>query len=309
MLRFLPRLTFAGLVWVAAGYAQITPEPPPSAVVSSASTSTAANSGAENVPIEPGQPAESAIVADPLTMIPDLPPVPAGKATLVGGTIEKLDRVRDQITLSIFGGGRERILFDPRTRIYNGGKEASASDLREGQRIYIDTMLDGKMVFARSIRLRTAAAIAESQGVVVRYRADRGELTLRDTLSPRSLRVRVTSSTRLMSGEQTVPVSTIREGSLVAVQFTPEGSGREVAREIRILARPGVNYTFSGQVVHLDLRTGLVVLNSSTDHRTYEIYLRSSSAPDDNLHIGSNVTVIANLEDSRYVARDVTINP
>jgi len=308
MLRLLTALSFASLVSVATAQAQITPEPPSSAVVSSTNNVGIAES--ESATIEPGQPAESesSIVADPLALIPDLPPMPRGKTTLVGGTIQKLDRVRDQITLSVFGGGRQSILFDPRTRIYNAGKETSATDLREGQRIYVDTMLDGKTIFARSIRLKTAAAIAESQGVVVRYRADRGELILRDPLSPRSVRVRVASSTQLTSGDSSLPISMLTVGSLVAVQFSPEGSGREVARQIRVLARPGVNYTFTGQVVHLDLRTGLLVLNSSTDHKTYEVYLRPSSTPDDNLHVGSTVTVVADLEDSRYVARDVAIN-
>ncbi|HEV2462772.1 MAG TPA: hypothetical protein VGT04_03130, partial [Acidobacteriaceae bacterium] len=55
-------------------------------------------------------------------------------------------------------------------------------------------------------------------------------------------------------------------------------------------------------------RSGLLVLNSSTDRKTYEIYLNPSSTPDDNLHPGSLVTAVTDFEDSRYVVRNLTIN-
>ena len=310
MLRLLAHTGFAGLMIVAAAAAQVTSDPPTTAVVSPLS-GNASDGNAQPAPIkpvQPGQPPEPSIVADPMALIPDLPPVPATRATLVGGTIEKLDRVRDEITLSVFGGGRQKILFDPRTRIYNSGKETTASDLKNGERIYVDTILDGSTVFARSIRLKTTDAIAEGQGTVVKYRMDRGELTVRDAMSPRDIRVRTTSATRLVQGDRALPLSELQPGSLIAITFSPEGNGREVAREISILAMPGVNYTFTGQVVHLDLRLGLLVINSSTDHKTYEVYLSPSSAPDENLQVGSQVTVVTNLQDSRYIARNVTIN-
>ncbi len=310
MLRSLTHFAFFNLILIGVANSQITVDPPPS----SASAVVSTNNGATNAdsvtaaPIEPGQPADAAIVVDPITLLPDLPPVPPSRATLVGGTIEKLDRVRDQITLSLFGGGHQKILFDPRTRIYSGGKETSAIDLKVGQRVYLDTILDGSTVFARSIRLKTSPAVAEGEGVVVRYRADRGELTMRDSISPNPIRVRTSASTRLMQGDRTLPISSLVPGSLISVKFSPEGNGREVAREISILAMPGVNYTFEGQVAHLDLRAGLVVINSSTDHKTYEVYLDPTRTPDENLHVGSVVTVVTQLEQSRYVARNLTVN-
>ena len=271
--------------------------------------------GAPESNIKPAPPApadtsdEVDIVADPASLLPDLPPVPSAKATLIGGTIEKLDRVRDQITVKVFGGGRMKVLIDPRTRILLAGTTtASIADLRQGQRVYLDTILDGTTVFARSIRLKTSATLGESQGVVVNYRADRGELTIRDSISPSALRVRLNPSTRFTQGDKTVPGSTLTTGSLVALKFSSEGNGHEVAREIAILALPGTRYTFTGQVVHVDLRTGLLVINSSTDHKTYEVYLNPSVAPDENLHTGATVTVIANFEGSRYVARNLTID-
>lgn len=295
---------------VSLAFGQITPEPPASAVVSPPNNSTngTANAGTSRAAIEPGQPSDASIAVDPLSLLPDLKPIPTAKATLVGGTIGKLDRVRDEIVLDVYGGGRQKILFDPRTRIYTAGKEATAADLREGERVYLDTVLDGDTVFARSIRVRTGGALAESQGVVARYRADRGDFTMRDSISPATIRVRMTPSTRVMQGDRPVGANTLMDGSLIAVKFTPEGNGREVAREISILAQPGVRYTFVGQLIHLDLRTGLMVLNSSTDHKTYEIHFDPSTIPDDNLQLGATVTVITNLEGWHYVAKRVTVD-
>jgi hypothetical protein len=264
--------------------------------------------------VQPGQPSikeaapDAEIVVDPASLLPDLKPVPGAKATLVGGTIERLDRVRDQVTVQVFGGGRMNALFDPRTRVFLAGKEATLADLKVGERVYLETMLDDGTVFARAIRLKATAAAGESQGIVLKYRIDRGELTLRDAISPSPVHVRINSSTKFMQGDRAVAASVLTAGSLVSVTFNSEGNGRDIARQISILALPGTRYTFAGQVVHIDLRTGLLVLNSSIDHKTYEIYLDPSVPPDDNLHPGSNVTVVTSFEGSRYVARILTID-
>jgi Domain of unknown function (DUF5666) len=261
--------------------------------------------------IEPDKsttPDEAAIVADPASLLPDLPPVPRANATLVGGTLEHLDRVRDQVTVRVFGGGTVKALFDPRTHVYRGSKEVTVADLHEGERIYLDTILDGTSVFARSIRLNAPTAVGESQGVVTRYRADRGELTIRDGISPNPVDVRLSPSTKFMQGNREVSASTLVPGTLVSVDFSSQGNGRGVARQVSILALPGTRYIFSGQVVHIDLRRGLLVLNSSTDRKTYELYLEPSSTPDDNLHPGTIVTVVANYENSRYVVHNLTVN-
>jgi hypothetical protein len=250
-----------------------------------------------------------AIAVDPASLLPDLPPVPRANATLMGGTIGTLDRVRDQLTLNVFGGGRATVLFDPRTKVYRGRKEVTIADLRQGERAYLDTILDGSKVFARAIRLSGATAQGQSQGVVLKYKADRGELTIRDGISPQPVRVRTDRSTVFRQNNHVVAANTLAPGSLITVTFSSEGNGRDLAKEISILALPGSRFTFSGKVLHIDLRSGLLVLNSATDHKTYEIYLDPTRPPDENLHTGSNVTVIANFEDSRYVARQLTISP
>ena len=87
-------------------YAQTSPSSSTSAMVSPKSDAGEANSAIE--PVKPGIKDESmddSIVVDPNTLLPDLPPVPNANATLVGGTIERLDRVRDRV-LAIAERGR-----------------------------------------------------------------------------------------------------------------------------------------------------------------------------------------------------------
>ena len=265
-------------------------------------------------PIEPRKPSiteetpDDSITVDPSSLLPELPPVPRENATLVGGTISKLDGVRDRVVVSVFGGGEMTVLFDPRTTVYRQGKAASITDLHQGDRVYLDTILDGTTVFARTIRLGAPRASGESQGTVVKYRPDRNELLLRDSLSPNSIRVRVNSATRFVQGGQPVSANTLLPGALVTIAFSAEGDGHNTAREISILALPGQHFTFSGEVLHIDLRTGLLVLKSSTDNKTYDVYLSPSTTPDENLHPGTKVTAVTDFDGSRYVTRNLTID-
>jgi len=308
---FVEKFVLIGLMIGSAAYAQ----DPSEAAASKATSAVVSPATGGNIKPEPAGIADvpkdkedTEIVADPASLLPDLPPVPRTNATLVGGTVERLDRVRNQLTVRVFGGGRMNVLFDPRTRIYRRDTQATTGDLHEGERVYVDTILDGSTVFARSIRLKTEQAVGESQGIVLRYQAERGELTIRDAISPEPLHVRMNPSTRLTQGDRTVPASALAPGSLIAIRFSSERDGHDVASEISILALPGTQYTFAGQVVHIDLRAGLLVLYSSRDHKTYEIHLDPSLAPDDNLRTGAVVTAVTTLEDSRYVARRLTIN-
>jgi Domain of unknown function (DUF5666) len=243
---------------------------------------------------------------DPATLLPELPALSArnmSRTSLVGGTIEKLDRVRDQFTLRIFGAGKMKISFDPRTRIYKNGQEAAASDLRPGDRVSIDTVVDGNTVFARNVRLN-AAGDGESQGTVVGFSG--GELTLRDALSPRLLKLRVTPQTRF-AGQASA--SDLLSGSLIAIKFGSPKNGHPAATEISILAKPGAKFTFAGRVTTLDLRTGLLVLTSATDGKTYEIYLDPLTVADnDRLREAADVTVLTRFDGNRYVAQNVTVN-
>jgi hypothetical protein len=243
---------------------------------------------------------------DPASLLPALPSLSSRKTSLIGGTIEKLDRVRDQLTLRVFGAGKIKIYFDPRTRIYNGGNEASAADLRPGVRISVDTVLDGSTVFARNIRLNTTAG-GETQGVVIGYNGS--DLTVRDILSPHSLKLRVTPQTHVVEGDRVGSATQLVAGTLVAVKFGSQKDGRNMANEIAILATPASSFTFAGHVTALDLSAGLLVLTSATDGKTYEIYLdQSAGQVSDNLRQAADVTVLTRFDGKRYVAENVTVN-
>lgn len=251
---------------------------------------------------------ENVEAVDAASLLPDLPSLPHAKASLIGGTIQRVDRVRDQLTLQIFGGGKMKILFDTRTHIYSGNVLGSAPDLRPGSRVYVDTILDGSTVFARNIRLATNASGGKSQGVVTSYRADKNELVLRDLLSPEPVRLRLTSRTQVLLGGHAASSSQLVPGTLVEVDFTSQKDIRD-AQQVSILAVPGTSFTFGGMVVSLDLHLGLLVLTSSTDRKTYEIYLDPSAiAVDDRLHPGVDITAVANFDGMRYVARSLTVN-
>jgi hypothetical protein len=249
------------------------------------------------------------IALDPASLLPDLPPLPPAKASLIGGTVQKLDRVRDQVTVQIFGGGKMKVAFDTRTHFYRDGIDGSASGLQKGDRVYLDTILDGSTVFARSIRVKTTNSTGETEGTIISYRADKGELEIRDALSPRSLKIHVTPQTRLMHGDQTVSANELMPGTLVVIKFGPQQNGGDVAQELSVLAIPGSSFTFAGRITSLDLRLGVMVLDSSTDHKTYEIYFDPSViASNDKLREASDVTVITRFDGNRYVARTLTVN-
>jgi len=301
MSRLLPIALVSGLILSIAAHGQATGA---QSVASPPTASPARSTAGDAVAAENAL--EGAL--DPASLLPDVRSLPPAKSTLIGGTVERLDRIRDQFTVRIFGGGKLKIVFDPRTRIFRDGAPASASDLRQGDRVYIDTVLDGASVFALNIRLKRSPSAGESEGVVLANRGDRSELTIRDTLSPRTFNVRISANTRIVKGDRPVSVDTITPGTLVALTLGAEKDGHNSAHEISVLAVPGDSFTFTGQVVSLDLRTGLLVLSSSTDRKTYDVYFDSGIlAMDDNLHPGADVAILVHFQDNRYVARSLTI--
>lgn len=308
-MKFCRKLAVGLILLTSLAYAQAASGPSTSAMVSAKKDGADAAGSIE--PVKPSHVDDStdhSITVDPGSLLPDLPPLPRANATLIGGTVERLDRVRDRVLVHVFGGGKMMVLFDPRTVVHRAGKETSVADLQQGERIYLDTILDGDKVYARAIRLTVPHASGESQGVVLKYRADRNELVLRDAISPAPVQVKLNSATQIMQGQRVLPASMLVPGTLVTINFAPDVNGRNTASEISILALPGAEYTFAGAVVHIDLRTGLVVLKSSTDNKTYEVYLNPSITPDENLHPGAAITVVTRFDGSRYLAGNLTVN-
>lgn len=295
----------SGLILGSLAYAQATPS---QSVVSgdSASSSPATTRSAVTPIVVVPENLDNAV--DPASLLPDLPALPPAKASLIGGTIQRVDRVRDELTLQVFGGGKMKVFFDMRTHIYNGSALAATPDLKVGDRVYLDTILDEGNIFARNIRLATHIVGGRSQGVVISYSAGKNELMLRDLLSPEAVKLRLTPNTQVVQDGHVAYASQLVPGTLVDVDFVAQKDDRD-AQRVSILAVPGTDFTFAGVVTSLDLHIGLLVLTSTTDRKTYEIYLDPAAITvDDRLHAGANVTTVARFDGSRYVARTLTVN-
>jgi hypothetical protein len=275
---------------------------------SSANPSSATPAVVTPTGITPVTPDDAETAMDPASLLPDLPALPRTRASLIGGTIQKVDRIRDQVTIQIFGGGKMKVFFDPRTQLLAGNTQGSALDLRPGDHVYIDTILEGSTIFARDIRLASHVTGGTSQGVVISYRAGDSELVLRDRLSPEPVKLHFTPRTQIVQDGHAAFASQLVPGTLVDVNFVAQKNNREV-QQVSILAVPGTDFTFAGQVASLDLHLGLLVIVSANDHKTYEIYLDPSVVPvDDRLHIGADVSSVANFDGKRYVARSLIVN-
>lgn len=295
-----------GFAVVASGQA-----PPPTAkAVGSTASVPASVADKTDLPIQPAADAENTpeITLDPASLVPDLPPLPSANVTLIGGTIERIDPVQDEITIHIFGGGKMKVLFDPRTNISNDGEPGSLEELKAGKRIYADTILLNGRVFARNIRFSGSSSLGECQGVVESYRANNDALVLRDLLSPAPMNLRLNADTRITRGNQAGSAGDLVPGTLVSVKFSPEPGGRPLARQVTILITPGTEFRFNGRITTLDLHLGLLVVTSPADHRAYEIHFDPATlsiTPD--LREGAEVTVLTRYDGNRYVARGVTV--
>jgi hypothetical protein len=259
--------------------------------------------------LQPMTPVVTTTGGNDIKGLPDLLPQPKGKATLVGGTIFKVDRVRDQMTLNIFGGGKTRILFDARTHIYRDGVLTSPADLKNGARVYVDTVLAGVDIFAQNIRVRTQDATGQGSGQVASYDARTGVLVLNDAISPRQLKLKMLPSTVVSRDGQAASSSELRAGTLVSVTFLPDGNGQPAAHTISILAAPGSTFVFVGRLIHLDLHLGLMVVIDPRDQKTYEISFDPSvTAVVDNLREGATVEAVTRFDGARYMASAIKID-
>ena len=258
---------------------------------------------------EPNPPAAVAAPANRASAMPDLLPQPKGKSTVIGGTIAKVDRVRDELTIKIFGDGKMRIGFDGRTRIDRNGAPASEADLQIGERVYLDTRQAGKNIFAEHIRMAAQDATGQTTGQVMSYDGRTGELVLNDAISPQTLKLRVVAATTISRDNQPASREDLTSGTLVSVAFLPSGTGQSVARQVSILATPGKTFLFVGRVAQLDLHLGLLVVVDPRDQKSYEIAFDPKViAVSDNLREGSKVEATTSFDGRRYVATEIRVD-
>jgi len=244
------------------------------------------------------------------TDLRSLPPAPKGKSTIMGGEILDVDPVRDQFTLSVFGQRRVKILYDERTQIFLDGNAIPLRDLHPLDHASVQTVLDGTDVFALSIHILSRSPEGEFQGHVLSYNPETNELTVGAALSHLALKLRVPVNTRVVREGELSPsgLSDLAKGSLISVKFESDKKGRGIASEITILATPGSATVFSGNLSHLDLHSGLLVLVDPIDEKSHEIFVDFARFPASrNLHDGDSVRVTATFDGTRYSANVIDV--
>lgn len=252
-----------------------------------------------------GAPTTETSSPDPLL---DVPPLPSTRVTLVGGTVDEVDRVRNHLTVQVFGGKRMKMFFDERTHIYRDGTETTQLGIRKGDRVYVDTQLDGARVFARNIRVESTAGPADARGQVLSFDRSRETMALRDELSSEPVSFRINSSTVFRAKGRPASAADVVPGSLVRVKFLPKSTASAIAQDIEITARPGDTFVISGKIIHLDMSTGRMVIRNDLDGSTYEVWFASGTAGVRSATLGAEATVNAEFDGSHYNAHSIAVN-
>ena len=236
----------------------------------------------------------------------DLPPLPKGQVSLIGGTVIRLDPVRDKITLRAFGGRDLTINFDVRTCVTRGETLASMRDVKAGMRVYADTILNDGRIFAKTVRVSTNSPLGESQGQITSYDPNKRILRVRDAVSSRGFDVQITANTDIRAQGQPVQAAELRNGALVKVVFESGADTTNRAEKIDLLAEKGGMVTFSGKILSIDLRNGYVTLVEPESQNTFDVGLDSiPEASRNQLKEGADVTVRALFDGTKYQAESV----
>jgi hypothetical protein len=247
--------------------------------------------------------------------LPMLPAAPQGKSTILGGEIQNIDPVRDQLRLKAFGQKPMTILFDERTLLFLDGKKLPLHDLDAGANASIQTVLDGTDVFALSIHLLSEAPEGEFQGQVISYDSRTSELTVSAAASREQVKFLVPPTTPISRIGQAEfsplhsGLSDLFKGALVSLTFKSNVKEGGVASRIAILAAPGSIFVFGGSLSSLDLHSGVLILVDPRDQKSYQIFFDASKLPaSQSLHEGDEVRVTTTYDGSRYVAGAITIH-
>src|ERR1700722_5515749 len=169
----------------------------------------------------------------------DLPPLPKGTISLIGGILSKVDPIHDQVIVHVFGGKDLPVVFDGRTRVMREDTVLSMRDLQPGARVYLDTIPVNGRTFAKTIRIEAAPAVGEVQGQVTNYDPKKSILFVRDERSPKPVRVAINSQTAIRRGDQPFQLADLSDGTLVKIRFRPGSIVANDVQTIDILAQCG----------------------------------------------------------------------
>lgn len=250
------------------------------------------------------RPASAAAERENYDPLLDLPPLPHNEVTLIGGTVVRLDEIMNRMVVQPFGGKQKmNVAFDTRTHFYQDGKAITEREIKQGQRIYLDTMLNGNKVFAKTIWIQTAVESGVGQGQIIDFDDEKQVLTVRDELSSQPLKMRLSSGTVIRKGEQTASRSDLVQGALVALTFGPQ---REV-QQVTVLATPGTAFTFSGRVTYVDMSRKMIAIDNRSDRKKYDVSV--NAIPQSVLRQvreGSEISLSAVFDGNQYDARSLT---
>jgi hypothetical protein len=244
---------------------------------------------------------------------PELPRVPGGKSTVMGGEIRGVDPVRDQFTLKVFGGQPVKVLYDERTQVYRDGTKVSELSLRPDDHASVETTLDGAAIFALRVHLLSDVPTGEARAQVVSYNPQTGELRMNATVSHEGLDVHVAAGTPIVRVGQIASSpggsSDLARGTLVDVQFKGGKGGHGEATRIDVIAMVGSGFVFRGDLSSLDVKTGRLAIADPNNGQTQEIVFDPARFPvSRELHEGSGVRVSARFDGTRYVASEIAVD-
>jgi hypothetical protein len=250
-------------------------------------------------------------VAGAVAGSPDVPPLPKGKSTIFGGEIRRVDQVRDQIVLNVYGQKPMKILYDERTQVFRDGTRIPLHDLGPSNHVSVQTTLDGAKIFAVSIHILSNLPQGSYQGRVLDFDPQSGLLTLSGSTTGNPFRVEVSKDTTVtrqgqekFTAENRGQFDLVR-GALLNVTFQSGGKGQGIAKEITVLATPGASFVFSGTVSSLDLAAGSIVLTDPRDDKTYQIFFNANDPSATKLKTGDHVRISADYDGTRYVASNL----
>ena len=243
----------------------------------------------------------------------NLPAPPPGRSTVMGGEIEKVDMVRDQLALRVAGGHSVKILFDERTQVFQDGKKISVLDLKPEDHASIETNLDGKNIFALRIHMLSKLPDGQVDGKVVSYDRTTGELKLMVAAAHEPLTLIAAEGTQIervgqsqFTAQPGGPADLV-QGSLMNVTFKSGKTGPGTATKVDVLAVPGAEFVFRGSLAFLDLRTGRMSITTDSDKPTDISFEPARFDVSHDLHQGSSVKVTARFDGSRYVASAISV--
>jgi len=243
----------------------------------------------------------------------NLPAPPPGRSTVMGGQIERVDTVRDQLNLKVAGGHNVKILFDERTQVFQDGKKISVLDLKPEDHASIETNLDGKNIFALRIHMLSKLPDGQVEGKVVSYDRSSGELKVMVAASTQPLTLLAANGIPIERVGQSQFIAQnggaadLVQGSLVDITFKSGKDGPGTATRIDVLAVPGAEFVFRGSLTFRDLRTGRMSIATDADQPTDIAFEPARFDVSRDLHQGSAVKVTARFDGSIYIASSIAI--